>query len=80
MTLEAIHSALLWAVIINYAILFIWFIVFVRARSWLRNFHGRWFTLSEQQFDGIHYLLMGVYDIAIFMFFLVPYIVLWIVR
>jgi hypothetical protein len=70
---------LLWCLIFNYAILLWWFAAFVFARRWMFKFHGRWFHLSEEVFNSLHYTMMGIYKIGILLLNLVPYIVLRIV-
>ena len=29
--------------------------------DWIRRLHGRWFRLSSEQFDALHYLGMSVF-------------------
>ena len=70
---------LLCSFAINYAILLIWFVVFVTARNGLRALHGRWFRLSDPAFDAIHYGGMAVYKIGILLFNLVPLLALYFV-
>jgi len=43
------------------------------------RFHGRWFKLSLETFDAIHYGGMAVFKLGIFLFNLVPFIALCIV-
>lgn len=76
MSIEAVRRFLLWCTIINYGVLMIWFLVFVFAHDWIHQLHGRWFRLSREQFDAIHYGGMAIYKIGILLFNLVPYIVL----
>jgi hypothetical protein len=38
--------------------------------------HSRWFHLSTDQFDALHYAGMALYKIGILLFNLVPYIAL----
>ncbi|MDO9102084.1 MAG: hypothetical protein Q7J20_04180 [Candidatus Nitrotoga sp.] len=71
---------LLWSLAINYAVLLLWFSVFVFARSWMQKLHGRWFRLSDSTFDAVHYGGMAAYKLAIFFFNLSPLIALCIVR
>lgn len=71
------RTFLLWCLGCNYVILLIWFSAFRFGHGWMFQLHGRWYRLSREQFDGIHYLLMGVYKIGIFLFNLVPWFVLW---
>lgn len=79
MTVELLQGALIWCALINYGLLLVWFLLFRFARDWLHDLHGRWFRLSEEQFDAIHYTSMALYKIAILLFNLVPYIALRIV-
>lgn len=73
------QSFLLWCLIINYGVLLIWFLMFRIAHDWLFQFHGRWFRLTVERFDAIHYGAMAVYKIGILLFNLVPYVALLIV-
>jgi len=79
MSLEVLRSFLLWSTVINYGILLVWFLFFTFARDWIQRFHGRWFRLSGEQFDALHYAGMSVYKIGILLFSLVPYVALWVV-
>jgi hypothetical protein len=79
MGFELTRNFLLWCTVINYAILLTWFLVFTFGRDWMLHFHGRWFRLSDEQFDTLHYAGMSIYKIGILLFNLVPFVVLWIV-
>jgi len=68
MSIEQTRSFLLWCTVINYGILLMWFLIFVLARDWMRRFHGRWFRLSDEQFDALHYVGMSIYKIGILLF------------
>jgi len=74
MTVDAIKIVLLWCVVINYAILMIWFVAFVFAHDWMYGMHLRWFSLSAETFDAIHYAGLAVYKLGILLFFLIPLI------
>ena len=65
MHMNEIKDALLWCVVINYGILFVWFGVFVFTYDWLYRMHTRWFRLSVETFDAIHYAGMSVYKIGV---------------
>ena len=75
MNLQFASDFLLWCLIINYAVLLLWFGVFVFAHDWLLNLHRRWFHLSEDGFDTAHYLGMAIYKIGILLLNFVPYVV-----
>jgi hypothetical protein len=44
--------------------------------DWMYGLHGRWFHLSVEQFDMLHYAGMSVYKIGIILLNLVPYFAL----
>ena len=79
MNTEAIRHFLLWCTIVNYAILLVWFLVFVFGHEWIQGLHGKWFHLPNDQFDTLHYVGMTIYKIGILLFNLVPLVVLYIV-
>jgi ABC-type uncharacterized transport system permease subunit len=76
MSIEVARNFLLWCTVLNYIILMVWFSVFVLAHDWIQRTHGRWFHLSGEQFDALHYAGMSIYKIGILLFNLVPFIVL----
>jgi len=61
------------------AVLFVWFGVFVFAHDWMYRMHGRWFKLSIETFDAIHYAGLSVYKIGILLLNLVPLVALYLV-
>lgn len=79
MNVTLVSEFLLWCLVINYIILLWWFAAFVFAHGWMFRLHSRWFRLSEERFDSIHYTGMAIYKIGILLFNLVPYIALCIV-
>ena len=79
MTIQMMKDVLLWCVGLNYVILFIWFGVFVFAHDWMHEMHSRWFKLSVETFDTIHYAGMAVYKIGIILLNLVPLVALYLI-
>jgi hypothetical protein len=71
---------LLWSLALNYAVLLVWFALFAYAHEALYRLHGRWFRLSPEAFDAIHYAAMAGYKIAIIVLNLVPYLALLAMR
>lgn len=69
-------NILVWCLCINYLVLFIWFGVFVFAHQWIYRLHSRWFALSIETFDAIHYSGLAVYKIGILLFNLAPLLAL----
>ncbi len=79
MTLEIIRNALGWCSLINMVLLLFWVLWMKLAHDFVYQFHGKWFKLSEEKFDSIHYSGMLFFKICIFIFNLVPYFALRIV-
>ena len=79
MTIAVTRNFLLWCTVINYGILLAWFLFFVFAHDGIQRIHGRWFRLSSDQFDALHYAGMSIFKIGIILFNLVPFVVLCIV-
>ncbi len=80
MTIEFARKTLLWCTLVNYGILLVWFFCLLAAHNWMYQLHGRWFHLSVEQFDVLHYAGMAIYKIGIILLNLVPYIALHITR
>ena len=76
MTTNETRDVLLWCTGLNYAVLLVWFGVFVFAHEWMYRIHGRWFKFSLETFDAIHYAGLAVYKIGIILLNLVPLIAL----
>lgn len=55
-----IKQFLLWSLGFNYAILLIWFGIFCLWHDQLYLLHTRWFKLSVDTFDAIHYSGMAI--------------------
>jgi len=72
MSTYAIKELLLLCVGINYAVLFIWFGVFVFAHDWMYRLHSRWFKFPVETFDALHYAGLSIYKIGVILFNLVP--------
>jgi len=79
MTVEIVRSVLAWCAVTNFALLLLWFMFFSLAHDWLYRVHGKWFRLSVDNFDAIHYAGMAFYKLCILLFNLVPYLVLRII-
>jgi len=78
MVTNEIKGVLLWCVGINYGVMLVWFGVFVYAHDWMYRLHTRWFKLSVETFDALHYAGLSIYKIGIILLNLVPLIALYI--
>ncbi|MGH1537936.1 MAG: DUF6868 family protein [Gammaproteobacteria bacterium] len=65
-----------WCSLIYIIVLFVWALFFIIGRNWIYNIHSKWFSISEEKFDIIHYSLIGLFKILLIVFFLIPYLVL----
>jgi hypothetical protein len=72
MTITVLKELLLWSAAINYGVLLLWFLLFVAGHDWIYQLHTRWFRLSAETFDAIHYAGMAVYKLGILLLNLVP--------
>ena len=76
MNIEALKDFLLWSTVANYAILLVWLLALSIDRHAIYRLHARWFRLTLETFDAIHYAAMAAYKIGILLFNLVPLLVL----
>jgi hypothetical protein len=79
MTLETVRAVIAWSAIANLGILLSWFLLFILAHDFMYRLHGKWFAISREAFDTLHYGGMGLYKLGILLFMLTPYIALRIV-
>lgn len=62
--LHALRQILMWSLVVNYVVLLVWFAAIVLAHDRVYRLHTRWFKLSRESFDAIHYGGMAVYKIG----------------
>lgn len=79
MTFELTRDVLGWCAVINVGLLLWWFLLITLAHDWVYRFHSKWFKLTVETFDAIHYAGIAFFKISIFLFNLVPYLALHIV-
>ena len=79
MELTMIRAFFAWCSVINLALLLWWVLFLLFAHDWTYRFHSKWFKISVEKFDAIHYAGMGIFKISIILFNLVPYLALRIV-
>ena len=79
MSIETIRHWLLACGLINVGMLTLWGMMFIFAHEWIYKKHSKWFKLSVEKFDAIHYAGMAFFKTFIFAFNFVPYFALLIV-
>ena len=80
MNLETARRFFLWCTVINYGLLVIWALLFLFARRgwlepWARRFH-----VTAEQFNLLNLAGITLYKMGIFLFNLVPCLVLYIIE
>jgi len=76
---EMIRDMLLWCLLMNMGMLLVWFAFLSLAHDWVYRVHSKWFKISVEQFDAIHYAGIAILKTVIFVFNVVPYLALLIV-
>jgi hypothetical protein len=76
MTIKLAGDFVLWCAVINYVVLLAWFVAFRYAHAWMYGLHSRWFHMSEERFDSVHYGCMALYKVGILLFNVAPYLAL----
>ncbi len=79
MSIDLLSGTLAWAAVLNYTVLTVWVLMFILAHDWLYALHHKWFNISPENFDTIHYAALAFYKLCIFLFLLGPYIAIRIV-
>jgi hypothetical protein len=80
MSIEMARSFLLWCAVINFGLLAAGSLLTILAHDGLHQLTRRWFRLSVEQFDAISYAWIVLYKIGILLFYLIPCIVLYILK
>lgn len=80
MGLDTLADFLLWCLILNLDPLALYFVLMLAAGNWVYRTHSRWFALSRETLDAIHYCFKPAFKTAIIFFNLVPWVVIQIVR
>jgi len=76
MAIETLRALLLCSLGIAYALLIVWFGVFLLFHDALHRLHARWFRLSVEAFDAIHYGGMAAFKVGALLLFAIPWLAL----
>ena len=79
MDIDSIRAFFMWCTILNVALLALSSLICLCAGDWVYRIHGKWFSISRETFNVAIYSFLALYKILIFVFNLIPYIVLLIV-
>ncbi len=75
-TIDVVKNAFLWCFVFNMGLLLFWFLFLTLAHDWTYRMHSKWFNISVEKFDAMHYAGISLFKILIFAFNLVPYLAL----
>ena len=76
MSVELLRALLGWSAIFNLVLLTLWFLLFRGLHDLMYALHRRWFRLSVETFDTIHYAGMAWYKLSVWLLFILPYFAL----
>lgn len=74
--MSTLRDVLVWALVVNYGVLLVWFVVFSLAHDAVYRLHTRWFRLSRETFDALNYGGMAVYKIGVLLLNVAPLVAL----
>ena len=77
MSTSEVERVLLWCVGINYGVMLVWFGAFLYGHDWMYRLHTRWFKLSVETFDALHYAGLSIYKIGVILLNLMPLVALY---
>lgn len=80
MTIDQMREFLGWCAVMNLGLLLWWCLFIALAHDRVYRLHGKWFKLSIERFDAIHYAGMAFFKLFVFLFNVVPYFALRIMR
>jgi hypothetical protein len=76
MNIEQIRDVLLYCTVINFALLWLWALLYLLPHDWWYRAVSRMFRISAEQLDTISLTGIVFYKICILFFNLVPYLAL----
>jgi len=79
MDIELLTSFFMWCTIVNMSLLILAFLLWMVASDRIYALHGTWFPMPRQTLNVIFYCLLGLYKIIVFVFNIVPWVVMEII-
>ena len=79
MDIELLTNFFMWCSIVNISLLVLSFLLWLVASDRIYALHGTWFPMPRQTLNVIFYCLLGLYKIIVFVFNIVPWVVLEII-
>lgn len=79
MDIEMLTAFFMWCSIVNIGLLLLGFVMWLCVSERIYTLHGRWFPMPREIFNALFYFLLGLYKVIIFVFNIVPWVVLEII-
>ena len=79
MSIEQLLDFFGWCTVINLGLLLWWIFFITIAHDWTCRMHNKFFILSNERFDAIHYAGIAFFKLSIFLFNISPYLALRII-
>lgn len=80
MDIAILTKFFMWCTILNVGLLFLAFLIWIFAADFIYKLHGRWFAMPRETFNVVFYSFLGIFKILVYVFNLVPWVVLLIIR
>ena len=80
MNIELLRTFLMWNVILNGALLSLMSVVFIFAGDRVYRLHHRWFPMPRETFTVVLYAFLGFYKILVYVFAVIPFVAVLIMR
>ncbi len=80
MDIQMLTTFFMWCTLLNVGLLIILFIMLLFAGDFVYKMHSKYFSMTRESFNASLYLIIGLYKIAVFVFNLIPWIALLIMR
>ena len=72
--LDVVAGVLIRCFFMGMVCMTIWFVAFVTVADWAYALHSKFFPITREQFNLVHYTGVLVLKVAVFGLFLLPYI------
>ena len=79
MDVQTLQTFFLWCSAINLSLMVLAAIFILSAKEWVYKTHSRWLNIPRDTFDSILYVFFGICTMLIFIFCIIPWIVLSII-
>lgn len=76
MTIDTLQAVLGWSTLINFSLLTWWAFFILIAPDWTYKMHSKFFSISKDTFNTVHYSGMAFFKLLVIVFNLAPYLAL----